>query len=95
MADHPILYQPGAMLHEAIVGSFRARGASFEVWIAEQGITPAAARAATFGQSRGPQGRALLDRLIEAAGRDVVRTAYVARLRDHVESFTETEGAQG
>lgn len=89
MPDQPFPYQPGAMLHEAIVGAFRARGANFEVWITEHGITPASARAATFGQSRGPTGSNLLARLIEAAGPDVVRAAYYRRMREHMDEVEE------
>ncbi|MDO9527123.1 MAG: hypothetical protein Q7J57_16550 [Gemmobacter sp.] len=73
-------FQPGAILHDAIVGTFRAHGGSFERWCQENGITPSTARNATFGQSRGPKGRALLGRIIDDAGRDFVRRAYAARI---------------
>lgn len=76
-------YQPGAILHEAIVGSFRANGDNFTAWCKRHGITPAVARNATFGQSRGPAGRALLARLIEGAGPDFVKRAYARRLGEH------------
>lgn len=79
-----IPYQPGAVLHEAIVGAFKASGGGFEAWCAENRVAPSAARSATFGQSRGPKGRALLARMIAAAGPDIVRTAYLARMRNHV-----------
>lgn len=85
MQDIP--YQPGAILHEAIVGAFKASGAGFETWCAENGVTPSAARSATFGQSRGPKGRALLARMIAEAGPEVVRAAYLARLRSHVSAM--------
>lgn len=81
MQDFP--YQPGAILHEAIVGAFRASGGGFENWCADNGITPSAARSATFGQSRGRRGREILSRLIEAAGPEIVRTAYLTRLKAH------------
>lgn len=87
MQDIP--YQPGAMLHEAIVGAFKASGAGFETWCAENGITPSAARSATFGQSRGPKGRALLARMIDEAGPDIVRAAYMARLKSHVSDLKD------
>ncbi len=77
-------YQPGAILHDAVVGAFKARGGSFESWCADNGIAPSVARNATYGQSKGPKGRALLARLIEAAGREVVETAYLTRLKSHV-----------
>ena len=76
-------FQPGAIMHDAVVGAFKARGGSFEVWCAQNGVAPSAARNATFGQSKGPKGRALLARLVEAAGVDVVRAAYLARTKAH------------
>jgi len=85
MQDIP--YQPGAILHEAIVGAFKASGSGFETWCAENGVTPSAARSATFGQSRGPKGRALLARMIAEAGPEVVRAAYLARLKSHVSAL--------
>ena len=84
MTNNDFKFQPGAMLHNAIVGAFRAQGRSFEAWVAENGIPPASARSATFGMSKGPKGLALLDRLIDAAGRDVVKAGYLARLNGHV-----------
>jgi len=62
------------------VGTFKANGGSFELWCRENGISPSLARNATFGQSRGPKGRALLARLIEAAGEDFLRMAYSRRI---------------
>lgn len=76
-------FQPGAILHEVLVGAFRARGTSFEGWCNENGITPGNARSATFGQSRGELGKKTLERLIEAAGIEFVRDAYRRRVTDH------------
>lgn len=87
MTENPFPFQPGAMLHDAIVGAFRATGGSFEVWCTENGIAPAIARNATFGVGRGPKGRALLARLIAAANPDVVRAGYLARLKSHTEDL--------
>ena len=84
MTDNDIPYQPGVMLHEAIVGAFRASGGSFEVWCVEHGVTPSNARNATYGVMKGPKGRELLARLIAAAGPEVVRAGYMARLKKHV-----------
>ena len=82
---HPdFKFQPGAMLHDAIIGAFRAHGGSFDVWLAENGIPPTSARSVTFGMSKGPKGKALLNRLIDAAGRDGVKAGYLARLNGHV-----------
>lgn len=83
MSLNDIQFQPGAILHDAIVGTFRAHGGSFERWCNENGLNPSVARNATFGQSRGPAGRALLERLINDAGRDFVARAYAKRIADH------------
>ncbi|MGB3316044.1 MAG: hypothetical protein WBB85_16705 [Albidovulum sp.] len=40
-------------------------------------------RNVTHGQSHGPKGRELLERLIDDAGRDIVKAAYEARLEEH------------
>jgi len=50
-------------------------------------MTTANGRNATFGQSRGKIGKANLDRIIDAAGRDFVADAYRRRLEDHYQSF--------
>lgn len=81
-------FQPGAILHEVIVGAFRARGLMFESWCKQNGISPTNARSATFGQSRGKVGREALDRIIDAAGRDFVAEAYRRRLAEHYATFT-------
>ena len=85
---HP--YQPGAILHDAILGAFKAHGLSFDAWLAENGVGRPTARAATYGLGKGPKGRALLERLIEAAGPDVVRAGYLARLYKHLEEVSRT-----
>ncbi|KJZ21851.1 hypothetical protein [Tritonibacter mobilis] len=73
-------FQPGAILHEVIVGAFRSAGTSFEVWCKENGVHPSTARTATYGQSGGAQGRALLKRIISAAGEDLVTAGYSKRM---------------
>lgn len=75
MTEKITKFQPGAILHEAIIGAFRANGDNFNDWCRRNSITPSVARNATFGQSRGPAGEALLARLIEGAGRDFVERA--------------------
>lgn len=85
-------FLPGAILHDAVMGAFKARGASFEVWCAENGVHSSAARNATYGQSKGPRGKELLNQIIEAAGVDVVRSAYLARLKAHAAEAV-TKGA--
>lgn len=89
MAPKPTEFQPGSVLHDAIVGTFRAHGRSFEKWCKENGINPGVARNATFGQSRGPSGQALLARLIDAAGSEFVAKAYEARLRASLASLKQ------
>ncbi|WP_413874127.1 hypothetical protein [Albidovulum sp.] len=84
MSEVMFPFQPGAMLHDAIMGAFRAQGGSFERWLDEQGIPPATARGATYGQSKGPKGRETLGRILGAAGPNVVRTLYIDRLNRHV-----------
>ena len=74
------MFQPGAVLHEVIVGAFRSNGSSFEAWCNANGIHTSSARQATYGQSGGDKGQALLDRIIDAAGRDVVALSYKARI---------------
>lgn len=74
------MFQPGAVLHEVIVGAFRSAGTSFEAWCNEQGVHTSTARTATYGQSGGDKGQALLDQIINAAGRDVVMLSYKARI---------------
>lgn len=73
-------FQPGAILHEVIVGAFRSAGTSFEAWCKENGVHPSTARTATYGQSGGSQGRALLQRIINAAGEDLVSAGYAKRM---------------
>lgn len=87
MAEKPIEFQPGAILHDAVVGTFRAHGGSFERWCKENGVTPSVARNATFGQSRGPAGQAMLKKIIEAAGRDFVIAAYRKRIIEHSQTL--------
>ncbi len=84
-------FQPGAILHEVIVGAFRARGTTFEGWCQENGMTPTNGRNATFGQSRGPVGKRNLERIIEAAGREFIRDAYLRRVAEH---FAQIKGAK-
>lgn len=85
MPPKPFEIQPGAILHDAIVGTFRAHGQSFEAWCAQNGVTPSNARNATFGQSRGPKGRILLDKIIDGAGRDFVLKAYASRISSYAD----------
>jgi len=87
MAPRTIEFQPGAILHEVIVGAFRARGLTFEGWCHQNGMSTANGRNATFGQSRGKIGKFNLDRIIDAAGREFVADAYRRRIEEHCENF--------
>lgn len=89
MAPKPSDFQPGAILHDAIMGALRAKGIRLEEWCARVGYTPGAVRSATFGQGRGPKGKALLSKLLDVAGRDLVRQAYEQRLREHMAALQE------
>lgn len=83
MPQEPCNFQPGAILHEVIVGAFRARGLTFEGWCNDNGLTPMNGRNATFGQSRGAIGRRNLEKIINAAGREFVMDAYRRRIAEH------------
>lgn len=85
---HP--YQPGLILHDAIMKSLRATGRSMEDWCRDNDVNRASARNATFGQSNGPAGKKLLAQLIEDAGPDLVRSLYLARLHKHLEEVIRT-----
>ena len=89
MTRKPPEFQPGAMLHEVIVGTFRARSTTLDGWCKDNGVTPGIARNATFGQSRGPGGSALLERIIDAAGREFVRDAYTRRMNEHLSQLNQ------
>lgn len=85
MAFQNKMFQPGAVLHEVIVGAFRSSGTSFEAWCAENSVHPSTARNATYGQSGGDKGRKLREEIITAAGRDVVSIAYAKRISAEAE----------
>lgn len=83
MTEKTVRFQPGVMLHDAIVGAFKASGGSFERWCVEQGIYPTNARNATYGIMKGPRGKAMLAQMIEAAGPSIVEAGYRARFERH------------
>lgn len=74
------IFQPGTILHEVIDGAFRSAGSSFGDWCRENDIHPSTARNATHGQSGGDRGDELRERIIDAAGRDIVEAAYRKRM---------------
>lgn len=89
MTDYNQIYQRGEILHDAVMGAFRASGDSFEVWCKNNDTTPSTARNVTYGQMKGPIGRALLNRLITEAGPDVVHVGYMTRLHKHYAFITK------
>ncbi len=82
MTPKSISFQPGTILHEVIAGVFRASGTTFEAWCRENDVHPSTARNATYGQSAGNRGGAMLERIIDAAGHELVSAAYRKRMLD-------------
>ncbi len=74
------MFQPGAILHEVIAGTLRSRGTTLNEWCKNNAVSWSAARQITFGMSAGPRSQALLDRMINDAGREVVTAAYRMRM---------------
>lgn len=80
MSFQNIVFRPGVILHEVIVGALRANGDTFQNWCKNNNMSVTGVRQVTFGQSSGPRSQALLDRLINDAGREVVTAAYRIRM---------------
>lgn len=80
MAFPPNEFQPGKILNEVIVGCLRAAGTNMHRWCLENDVNLQAATNATFGRSGGPRGKELLDRMIDAAGREAVIESYRRRV---------------
>lgn len=76
------VFQPGIILHEVIVGALRSKGTTFQNWCKGNGLSITTARNVTFGQSAGPRSQAVLERMINDAGREVVATAYRVRMEE-------------
>ena len=74
------MFRPGVILHEVIVGAMRSRGTTLNEWCKNNGVPWSTIRNVTFGVSAGPHSQAVLDRLIDAAGRNVVIAAYRVRM---------------
>lgn len=72
MPDDPETIQHGATLSRAIVAAFRAKGTSLTAWCTENDVHRENVRQAAFGVWSGKKGKELLDRVIDAAGRDMV-----------------------
>jgi len=61
MTDKGNIFQPGVVLHEVIAGTLKAKGSSFDAWCVENEINRSTARQATYGQSGGDRGKAILE----------------------------------
>ena len=90
MAVSKIMFQPGVILHEVIVGAFRAKGTSFNQWCRDNDILVNTARLATYGQSGGDRGRAVLEKMISDAGEEVVSAAYASRMQTEAAKIAGT-----
>lgn len=89
MALSDNMFQPGVILHEVIAGVLKAKGTSFDAWCQNNEINRSSARQATYGQSGGDRGKAILSRLINDAGRDVVALSYRARIEAEAKRLSE------
>ncbi len=85
MSQKPIEFQPGVILHAVIIGAFRMKGLTLHHWCQDHGVHQSQVRNATYGQSSGKAGQDLLNRVINAAGREVVTDLYVRRMREETE----------
>lgn len=74
------VFQPGVVLHEVIAGALRSRGITLNEWCRQKGVSITTVRQVTFGMSAGIRSQALLERLIDDAGREVVSAAYRVRM---------------
>lgn len=83
------MFQPGVILHEVIAGALRASGSSFDAWCVQNEINRSSARQVTYGQSGGPRGKAILTKMIDDAGREVVSMGYRARLETERKRLAE------
>jgi hypothetical protein len=82
MTVNVLEFQPGAVLHDAIVAALHAQGRQFQHVCEQLGISVNRGRQATLGMSRGPVGMADLRRLIEQAGPDLVRQIVIRRMSE-------------
>lgn len=93
MTKEQFPYQPGAILHSAIIGAFRATGGSFEGWCRANSVEPTNARNATYGVMKGPRGQEILALLVDAAGAEVVKAGYMTRLNRYMEMLKDRGAA--
>lgn len=84
------VFQPGAILHEVIAGAMRSRGTTLHEWCKGNRVAWTTIRQITFGMSAGPRSQVVLDRLIDAAGREVVTAAYRMRMDAETQKLSQT-----
>ncbi len=87
MSVKTFLFQRGVILNDVVVGTFRSSGTNLNKWCKENNVSLTAAQSALIGKSGGDAGEALLERLIDAAGRDVVEVAYRKRVQEHAQEI--------
>ncbi|MFV0409780.1 MAG: hypothetical protein ACK5LJ_08845 [Paracoccus sp. (in: a-proteobacteria)] len=71
------------------MGALRSRGTSLNEWCTQRGYSITAVRQVTFGMSAGQRSKALLDRLIDDAGREIVSAAYRVRMDAEAQKLAE------
>lgn len=87
MSAKRVEFQPGAILHDVVSGAFRMQGTTLEQWCRSAGLKPMSVRYAMYGVIRSDVGLAAIEKAVEAAGRDVVISAYTRRMAEHVAAF--------
>jgi hypothetical protein len=85
-AQHPTP-SPGEWLYQALLGALKGRGIKFEEWCRSHDLQSTRVRAYAFGINAGPQSAAVLEELIDDAGRDIVLALYHHRLREKAAEF--------
>ncbi|MGV6840016.1 MAG: hypothetical protein ACWA40_07450 [Planktomarina sp.] len=93
MTNKPLPYEPGVILHDAIIGAFRARGETLLGWCKAHGIDQRYVKTATTGLSCGPRAVELVEQLVEGAGAEAVHWNYKNRLKNHYETILDWEAA--
>ena len=83
MSRKIVEFQPGLILLDVLSGAFRASGTTFDGWCRANGFSTMNVRNAALGGSKTEAAKKLLDKAIEAAGRDFVFKVYRDRVVDH------------
>lgn len=71
---------PGKWLHNAIMGALKGRGHSLASWCDENDVGRQTIRTYTYGLNSGPNSDAVLQKLINDAGRETVISMYKREL---------------